>query len=157
VIIGGGVIGVCTAYYLLHSPNPPARVTLIEAYAVAGCASGKAGGFLALDWHGPATTSLAALSWRLHADLAREHDGAQKWGFRTMDSVSYIVHTTSAPAMDASLPKPNPALEGSDMRPRPSPREAEVDKSWLNKEGDTDVLGTTDSTGQVCVAISLRM
>jgi hypothetical protein len=147
VIVGAGVIGVCSAFFLLDAPNPP-RVTLVEAYGVASGASGKAGGFLALDWHGPATTSLAALSWRLHAELAHTHGGAKAWGFRTMDSVSYTVQASHSPA---PAPEGNPALEGSDMRPRPPPLDEDVDQRWLNANGDTSVLGTTESTAQVCV------
>jgi len=61
VIIGGGIIGTCTAYSTSLSPHfHPERgdtVTLVEATEVAGAASGKAGGLLALDWHGQATAS----------------------------------------------------------------------------------------------------
>ena len=49
VICGGGIIGCCSAYYLSQKPNV-ASVTIIEKYKIAGCASGKAGGFLAKDW-----------------------------------------------------------------------------------------------------------
>lgn len=61
VIVGGGIIGVCTAYYTSISPkfqpNKGDSITLVEATDVAGAASGKAGGLLALDWHGQATAS----------------------------------------------------------------------------------------------------
>ncbi|KAK9949020.1 hypothetical protein M0R45_004568 [Rubus argutus] len=45
VVCGGGVIGVCTAYFLAKNG---AVVTLVEKSSVACAASGKAGGFLAL-------------------------------------------------------------------------------------------------------------
>jgi glycine/D-amino acid oxidase-like deaminating enzyme len=151
IIVGGGAIGICTAYYLLHAPSPP-HVTLVEAHAVAGAASGKAGGFLALDWHGPATTSLAQLSWRLHHALAQEHSGDELWGFRGMDSVSYTVAAASAANTPLAEPEPNIALEGSDMRPRPPPLDGDLDRSWLNSDGEVNVLGTTDATAQVYVA-----
>jgi glycine/D-amino acid oxidase-like deaminating enzyme len=61
VIVGGGIIGVCTAYYTAISPHFQAargdKITLVEATEVASAASGKAGGLLALDWHGQATAS----------------------------------------------------------------------------------------------------
>jgi glycine/D-amino acid oxidase-like deaminating enzyme len=157
VIIGGGVIGICTAYYLLTTGT--SNVTLVETHEVAGAASGKAGGFLALDWHGPATNDLAALSWRLHKELAKEHDGENKWGYRLLDSVSYtcrVQKTTCEPSTgseDNLAPKPNPALEGSDMRPRPPAIAAEVDQSWINDGGETNVLGTMASTAQVYVPL----
>jgi glycine/D-amino acid oxidase-like deaminating enzyme len=66
VIVGGGIIGTCTAYYTSISPHFSAEkgdsIILVEATEVAGAASGKAGGLLALDWHGQATTSEYRLS-----------------------------------------------------------------------------------------------
>jgi glycine/D-amino acid oxidase-like deaminating enzyme len=47
VICGGGVIGACTAYFLSRRGI---EVTVVERTEVADAASGKAGGFLALDW-----------------------------------------------------------------------------------------------------------
>lgn len=49
IIIGGGVIGACSTYYL--SKHKGFRVILIEKTGIACAASGKAGGFLALDWY----------------------------------------------------------------------------------------------------------
>jgi len=48
VIIGGGIIGAATAFYL--TKRGYANVTVVERYRVAGCASGKSGGFLAGGW-----------------------------------------------------------------------------------------------------------
>jgi glycine/D-amino acid oxidase-like deaminating enzyme len=58
-IIGAGVMGTSTAYYLSASKTRGSNtsITLVEAVDVASAASGKAGGFLALDWHGQATAS----------------------------------------------------------------------------------------------------
>lgn len=82
---GGGIIGCTTAYYLTRHPkfNPALHtVTLLEAApTVAAGASGRAGGLLAL-WAYPAC--LVPLSYRLHAELAAEHDGAQRWGYRKL-------------------------------------------------------------------------
>lgn len=50
VIIGGGIMGVCTAYYLSRAVGPRASITLIEGTSIAAAASGRAGGLLALDW-----------------------------------------------------------------------------------------------------------
>ena len=59
VIIGGGIIGVCTAYYLVSDPTLPeyTTVTLIEGTKIAAGASGHAGGFLAREekWFTDAT------------------------------------------------------------------------------------------------------
>ncbi|KAL4872078.1 hypothetical protein BDV12DRAFT_6024 [Aspergillus spectabilis] len=82
VIVGGGIIGCCSAYYLTRHPSfDPSRhsVTLIEASDIAGGASGKAGGLLAL-WAYP--SNIVPLSYKLHADLAKEHNGNDEWGYR---------------------------------------------------------------------------
>lgn len=82
VIIGGGIIGCTTAYFLTRHPiyNPDLHsIHLLEATAIASGASGKAGGLLAL-WAYP--QAIVPLSFRLHAELAREHGGAEKWGYR---------------------------------------------------------------------------
>jgi len=55
------------------------KITLLEASKIAGGASGKAGGLLAL-WAYP--SNLVPLSFRLHAELAAEHGGEERWGFR---------------------------------------------------------------------------
>ena len=47
VICGGGVISACTAYFLKRRG---VEVIVVERTEVANAASGKAGGFLALDW-----------------------------------------------------------------------------------------------------------
>ena len=57
-------------------------------------ASGKAGGFLAKDWHGGPTASLGELSFQLHEDLAKEHDGEKKWGYRKVTTVELEVDAT---------------------------------------------------------------
>ena len=81
-ICGGGVIGACLAYYLSLEG---ADVLLIERHEIAGAASGKSGGFLALDWcDGSALASLARRSFALHAELAETH--GNPWGYRRLDT-----------------------------------------------------------------------
>ncbi|RUS32161.1 hypothetical protein BC938DRAFT_476135 [Jimgerdemannia flammicorona] len=48
VICGGGIVGVCIAYFLAEK-DPSIRITVIERTAVACAASGVAGGFLACN------------------------------------------------------------------------------------------------------------
>lgn len=55
------------------------RITIIEASKIAGGASGKAGGLLA-SWAYP--NNIVPLSYKLHAELAAAHDGADRWGYR---------------------------------------------------------------------------
>jgi glycine/D-amino acid oxidase-like deaminating enzyme len=85
VICGGGVIGACTAYFLSLRQ---VEVVLVERTGVACAASGKSGGFLALDWcDGTALARLARRSFTLHAQLAAEFDGS-RWGYRRLDTWS---------------------------------------------------------------------
>src|SRR6478752_10303817 len=82
VICGGGAIGAAIAYF---TSRRGARTTVIERYAVAGAASGKSGGFLALDWcRGTSLDRLARRSFRLHAKLADEL--GNPWGYRRLDT-----------------------------------------------------------------------
>ncbi|SIO41769.1 FAD dependent oxidoreductase [Bradyrhizobium erythrophlei] len=65
VICGGGVMGACIAYFLSRRGI---NVIVVEGTEVAAAASGKAGGFLALDWcAGSPLDALARRSFELHA------------------------------------------------------------------------------------------
>jgi glycine/D-amino acid oxidase-like deaminating enzyme len=87
VICGGGVIGACTAYYLSRRGID---VIVVERTEVAAAASGKAGGFLALDWcAGTPLDALARRSFGLHATLP--HEIAGDWGYRRMTAYSGFV------------------------------------------------------------------
>ncbi|EMD36788.1 hypothetical protein CERSUDRAFT_83811, partial [Gelatoporia subvermispora B] len=84
VIIGGGIIGCTTAYYLASHPKfsrSTTKVTVLEASAhgAAQGASGKAGGLVA-KWAYP--RELVDVSFPEHVRLAKEHDGAARWGWR---------------------------------------------------------------------------
>ena len=81
VICGGGAIGCSIAYFLSRRG---AEVTVVERTGVANAASGKSGGFLALDWcDGGPLQHLARRSFALHAELA-ETLGGEAWNYRRM-------------------------------------------------------------------------
>jgi len=87
LILGGGVIGTSIAYHLAARG---AEVVVIERSAVACAASGKSGGFLALDWcDGTPLKALARRSFALHDKLAEELDG--DWGYRRMTTYAGTV------------------------------------------------------------------
>jgi glycine/D-amino acid oxidase-like deaminating enzyme len=87
VICGGGVIGACIVYFLARRGID---VTVVERVEVASSASGKAGGFLALDWcAGSPLDALARRSFALHARLRDELDG--DWGYQRMTAYSGLV------------------------------------------------------------------
>ncbi len=92
LILGGGVIGTSIAY---HLSARGADVVLIERNAVACAASGKSGGFLALDWSdGTPVMALARRSFALHAELAEELGG--DWGYRRMTTYGGAVGQSRA-------------------------------------------------------------
>jgi glycine/D-amino acid oxidase-like deaminating enzyme len=68
IVCGAGVVGAAVAYFLARRGVP---VTIVERSGVACAASGKSGGFLALDWcDGSPLEALARASFALHAELA---------------------------------------------------------------------------------------
>lgn len=70
VIIGGGIHGVSTAYYLSTHYKLPCAI--VEQTSIACAASGKAGGFLAREWGSGPTVPLHQISYDLHKSLALE-------------------------------------------------------------------------------------
>nr|CAO98838.1 hypothetical protein [Nakaseomyces delphensis] len=88
VIVGAGIIGSCTAYYLTQHPDfDPSthHITVLESREVAGGASGKAGGLLA-SWAFP--QQIVPLSFQLHQELSDMYDGAKNWDYRRLTTVS---------------------------------------------------------------------
>jgi glycine/D-amino acid oxidase-like deaminating enzyme len=82
IVCGAGVVGAAVAYFLALRGVP---VTVIERSGVACAASGKSGGFLALDWCDSTPLGpLARASFALHARLAREIRA--DYGYRRMDT-----------------------------------------------------------------------
>jgi glycine/D-amino acid oxidase-like deaminating enzyme len=75
-------VGAATAYFLTRRG---VAVTVVERTGVACAASGKSGGFLALDWcDGSPLGPLARASFALHAELAR--DLGADYGYRRVDT-----------------------------------------------------------------------
>jgi len=138
LICGGGVIGACTAYFLARRG---VDVTVVERTEVACAASGKAGGFLALDWcAGSPLDSLARRSFALHAQLASELD--DEWSYRRMNAYSGFI-----------APPPLHCGEGSgrgQARDRDARRHAPAALDWLS-DGTviSHRLGTPDTTASV--------
>jgi glycine/D-amino acid oxidase-like deaminating enzyme len=127
LICGGGVIGACTAYFLARRG---VDVTVVERTEVAGAASGKAGGFLALDWcAGSPLDALARRSFTLHAELAEQVE--DDWAYRRMTAYGGLVAAS-------------PSGEGDARRPEPAAL------AWLAAGTTiTHRLGTPDTTASV--------
>lgn len=111
IILGGGVIGTSVAY---HLAKRGADVVVVERSAVGCAASGKSGGFLALDWcDGTPVEALARRSFALHAELAEELDG--DWGYRPMTTYAGTVNRSAVRTSRAAGPgwlSPEVAIHG---------------------------------------------
>ena len=105
IIAGGGIIGSTSAYFLSHHPNFDPKIhtiTLLEATKIAGGASGKAGGLLAL-WAYP--NCIVPLSYKLHQELAEKHGGAERWGYRAVHCGQIEMHGVLSKGKDTSEAK----------------------------------------------------
>ncbi|KAI0813032.1 FAD dependent oxidoreductase [Xylaria sp. FL0064] len=197
-IVGGGIIGCSTAYFLTRHPSyspDKHRITLLEASStnsggrtqdsiqdpatladpatvsrrnpahegIAGGASGKAGGLLAL-WAFP--QNIVPLSFRLHDELAREHDGAKRWGYRRCwasqidckarlpPGVSGDVTAAQPPSADGGQTGASKSLHKDHKKAAAALRKLGVpdDLNWVDATqslGAYDNMGTPDNTAQV--------
>lgn len=124
VVCGAGVVGASVAYFLAKRG---VGVTLVERSGVACAASGKSGGFLALDWcDGSPVEELARASFALHAELATELHA--DYGYRRMDTFMMVASERGAPRGGHRLTPP----------------------AWIDGSGVmTAALGTRETTAQV--------
>jgi glycine/D-amino acid oxidase-like deaminating enzyme len=100
LICGGGVIGAATALFLSRRG---AEVVVVERTGIACAASGKSGGFLALDWcDGTPLQALARRSFELHARLAEEVPGG--WGYRRLTTYGGVAGPGAAGGGGQGLP-----------------------------------------------------
>jgi glycine/D-amino acid oxidase-like deaminating enzyme len=102
LICGGGAIGAAIAYFLSLRG---VEAVVIERAAIACAASGKSGGFLALDWcDGTPLGPLARRSFALHAELAAS--ASQDWGYRRLETLGIAFSARRRPgsANPAGLP-----------------------------------------------------
>ena len=91
LICGGGIIGASIAYFLSCRG---VKAVVVERAGLANAASGKSGGFLALDWcDGTPVEALARRSFALHADLPERIGG--DWGYRRMTTYGGTVQARS--------------------------------------------------------------
>jgi glycine/D-amino acid oxidase-like deaminating enzyme len=124
IVCGAGVMGASVAYFLSRRG---VRVTVVERSGVACAASGKSGGFLALDWCDDSPLGpLARRSFALHAELAcRLH---ADYGYRRMDTFMLAARETGGVAGGHRVAAP----------------------SWVDGAGVvTAALGSTETTAQV--------
>ncbi|MCJ1363116.1 hypothetical protein MMC16_002223 [Acarospora aff. strigata] len=152
VIIGAGIIGTSTAYYLSQPPSQtaPTSIHLVESSPrFFASASGYASGFLARDWYGPSVSSLGALSFDLHKQLAAEHGGREKWGWSRSTGTS-MTHSGDA----GNGKRGDDWLREGSSRAQVAGEHAFVEgngPAWLTKQrgGKVEVISRGDSTAQV--------
>ncbi|MGH7385178.1 MAG: NAD(P)/FAD-dependent oxidoreductase, partial [Candidatus Rokuibacteriota bacterium] len=102
IVCGAGVVGAAVAYFLARRG---VAVTVVERSGVACAASGKSGGFLALDWCDSSPVGpLARLSFALHAELAREI--GSDYGYRRMITYMLAAREKGAVAGGHRVPAP---------------------------------------------------
>ncbi|KAK6207160.1 hypothetical protein LQW54_007477 [Pestalotiopsis sp. IQ-011] len=194
-IIGGGIIGCSTAYFLTRHPSyspETHRITLLEASAssaggrtadsitdpatladpntpwkrnpahdgIAGGASGKSGGLLAL-WAFP--QNIVPLSFRLHDELAKEHGGDKRWGYRRCYASQVDCRARLPPGFSSENVTPSAAdveaeaskgLHKDHKKTRQALKKlgAPEDLDWLDTEhalNAYDNMGSPDNTAQV--------
>ncbi|HEX9820855.1 MAG TPA: FAD-binding oxidoreductase [Methylomirabilota bacterium] len=124
VVCGAGVMGASVACFVARRG---VAVTVIERSGVACAASGKSGGFLALDWcDGSPLGPLARASFALHARLATEL--GVDYGYRRVDTFMLAARERGAVTGRHRVPAPG----------------------WLDGAGVvTAALGSTETTAQV--------
>lgn len=117
-------MGASVAYFLARRG---VAVTVVERSGVACAASGKSGGFLALDWcDGSPLGPLARASFALHAELAREIP--TDYGYRRMETFMLAARERGSPGGGHRVAAP----------------------TWLDGAGVvTAALGSTETTAQV--------
>jgi len=127
IVCGAGVVGAAVAYFLARRG---AGVTVVERSGVACAASGKSGGFLALDWcDGSPLGPLARKSFALHAELAKQL--GIDYGYRRMDTFMLAARERGAASGGHRVAAPG----------------------WLDGAGVvTAALGSTETTAQVTPA-----
>ncbi|KAI1263198.1 FAD dependent oxidoreductase [Xylariaceae sp. FL1019] len=195
-IIGGGIIGCSSAYYLTRHPSyspDTHKITLLEAAStstggrtkdsiqdpatllhpdwsskgnpahdgIASGASGKAGGLLAL-WAFP--REIVPLSFKLHEELAKEHGGEKRWGYRRcyasqVDCKARLPPGLSGGASGDATTAPTGsegAIKGLHKDHKKSAAAlkklgAPDDLDWVDVEamGAYDNMGTPENTAQV--------
>ncbi|KAI0462412.1 hypothetical protein LJB42_003904 [Komagataella kurtzmanii] len=159
IIVGAGIIGVCTAFYLTrHSKFDPEKyhITILESKRVAGGASGKAGGLLAL-WAFP--QQIVPLSFQLHSDLSEEFGGEDEWGYRRLTTLSVQgdisgqgikgKEKSANTQQRKSAVTKNSIQVKSDLETEPSTLPESL--NWIDKEFITEwnQLGNEQTTAQV--------
>lgn len=149
VILGSGIIGLSTAYYLSDLVDPDSIHLVDSSPCLFASASGHAGGFLAADWFSPAVAELGKLSFAEHKRLAEQFGGREKWGYLPGSGLNYV------PLEAIGNKRGDDWLRDGTSRAQVANAEVErVDNesipTWLNHhQGTIEVIGEVASTAVV--------
>ena len=173
VIVGSGIIGISTAYYLSHltlKENPTAisngdaqdterehHIHLVDPTPVLfeHVASGKAGGFLARNWFPSSTAELGALSFDLHKELAEKFDGRKKWGWSQSAVINLDVTGSPKKGGKKGLGEGWDWIKSGESRAAAAGSTEDEDEEleeyppWLNNFTGAQPLGDHKSTAQL--------
>ena len=145
VILGAGIIGTSTAFYLSQPKSPPREIHLVEASPeLFASASGYAAGFVARDWFCPALANLGELSFDLHKSLAEDNNGYERWGYSASSGTSLAESAVAA--------------DGSDWLREGASRSVAAARTangggngptWLKRHSELDVMSDGRTTAQI--------
>ncbi|KAK4693168.1 hypothetical protein P7C71_g4182, partial [Lecanoromycetidae sp. Uapishka_2] len=145
VIIGAGIIGTSTAYYLSQSKPSTSEIHLVEASPeLFASASGYAAGFLARDWFSPSLAKLGELSFDLHKQLAEENNGYEQWGYSRSSGTSLAESIEAGNGADwlrEGASRSTAAARSSDAKGG--------GPTWLRRYSELDVMSDGSTTAQV--------
>lgn len=162
VILGGGIIGFSTAYYLSQqgsSQEEKDEIHIVDnAEELFTSASGYAAGFIAKDWFGPSLLPLGEYSFALHESLAAEHGGDKKWGYMkgTAMSLGLSLGATSTGGKgecDDWVRNGTSRAEAAAGSPVPVSDEEGPGPNWLTRQKGAEIerISEGDDVAQVYV------
>ncbi|KAF9648203.1 nucleotide-binding domain-containing protein [Thelephora ganbajun] len=156
VIVGSGIIGISTAYYLsLLDTKQEHHIHLVDPASVLfeHVASGKAGGFLARNWFSSSVAELGAFSFDLHKELAGQFDGRKKWGWSQSTVINLDVTGSRKKDSNKELDGEWDWIQSGDSRVTtagPTGDEESVEHPpWLNNFAGARPLADRTSTAQL--------
>lgn len=160
VILGSGIIGVSTAYYLSQTQRPSSIHLVEPSPALFASASGYAAGFLAKDCFSTSVAAVGALSFVEHKRLAEEFGGKEKWGYAGSSGISYTAGSRAGrngSRGDDGLTDGGSRAAASSLEASEFSGEGDDAPRWLRRgEGDVvESISEESSTAQVWVCISI--
>nr|XP_019047848.1 hypothetical protein I302_04467 [Kwoniella bestiolae CBS 10118]OCF26778.1 hypothetical protein I302_04467 [Kwoniella bestiolae CBS 10118] len=140
VIVGGGLIGVSTAYHLSRHPDlpPESRITLVEENNVGTGSSGYASGLLVRNQD----DELSTIGFDLHKTLARDYGGELKWGYKPIDFYNATLNPSNTSTSNGH-PSSSPSVPFL-------PSTAQIDHPHPHSPNTTAIINPSELTRHLC-------